>query len=447
MDPPLIKEHHGGAPPASAKPHKPLCITGAGFSPAAKQLLQQQAEALGVKYSGDLVHNRTTHLVCRRVVDSVGTLKYVKALEWGLAIVSHRWLTASVQAGKLLPTAMFKSDVFEEGGLEEQPSTRVLQALDCNAQKQLHCYVQKKLSQGTGVVGSGADGSRQPASSSASSHHSSRSTSLTGAPTRAHLPPHHPTTAGDAGHSTRTSHQRLSSTLSAGTSECSFKRYAQQGRDGNGMPWTTPDDGTQQGAPGARRSRDVPHLHTVHLPTGTPSAPDFLGFHATPMHTAAKGSQGQATTPRLVQQCGTLPHGRPPVAHHRPGMDNGAWPALSAARNSASSTPLMALGAVAPSCALAVADQEQRLWPGVEACEQQQQRQPPLPACEQQAHTSSVPTLPAGAEEQEEGGYAIIIIPPSPNVEMEEEDEDVEKEEEGIVIPGACMNCGLGFGA
>ena len=54
----------------------------AGFHGSAKLQLQAQVAGLGAAYSGDLESGRTTHLVCRRLIDAFGSAKYRMALKW-----------------------------------------------------------------------------------------------------------------------------------------------------------------------------------------------------------------------------------------------------------------------------------------------------------------------------------------------------------------------------
>ncbi|PNH08232.1 hypothetical protein TSOC_005210, partial [Tetrabaena socialis] len=82
----------------------------AGFSGDEREVLKDWVQQLGAQYSGDLVCRKTTHLVSRDLYAQYASAKYYKALEWGMAIVSFRWVYDSLQAGKLLPLAPYKSD-------------------------------------------------------------------------------------------------------------------------------------------------------------------------------------------------------------------------------------------------------------------------------------------------------------------------------------------------
>jgi hypothetical protein len=82
----------------------------AGFHGQAREQLQQLAGNIGATYSADLVQGRTTHLVCKRLIDCFGTLKYQKALEWGIQIVTYDWLLASSAAGAAVSEQDFKDD-------------------------------------------------------------------------------------------------------------------------------------------------------------------------------------------------------------------------------------------------------------------------------------------------------------------------------------------------
>lgn len=59
------------------------------------------------------MHNKTTHLVCRRIMDCFGAAKYQKALQWGVHIVSFDWIIDSVRAGRFLPEPEYKTDRLE----------------------------------------------------------------------------------------------------------------------------------------------------------------------------------------------------------------------------------------------------------------------------------------------------------------------------------------------
>lgn len=59
----------------------------AGFSSAEKAVVQEQCCQLGVKYSGELVAGFTTHLLCRNILTAVNTIKYTKALQWGVQVL------------------------------------------------------------------------------------------------------------------------------------------------------------------------------------------------------------------------------------------------------------------------------------------------------------------------------------------------------------------------
>ncbi|KAI8472862.1 MAG: hypothetical protein J3K34DRAFT_467007 [Monoraphidium minutum] len=76
-----------------------VCST--GFHGAAKAELQAQVALLGggASLSGDLVRGSTTHLVCRRLLDAFGSARYRMALEWGIHVVSYRWLADSAPDG------------------------------------------------------------------------------------------------------------------------------------------------------------------------------------------------------------------------------------------------------------------------------------------------------------------------------------------------------------
>lgn len=59
--------------------------------------MQACVRELGAAYSGELELGRTTHLVCHTVVGAFSQPKYLKALEWGIPVVSYCWLVDSMQ--------------------------------------------------------------------------------------------------------------------------------------------------------------------------------------------------------------------------------------------------------------------------------------------------------------------------------------------------------------
>lgn len=116
-------------------PANALCITiidawpgihppSPGFHGEAKQRLLCSVAALGGMYSGELRGGSscapggcTTHLVCASMLDSVGSAKFVRALEWGIPIVTARWLADSVAAGRVLPADEYNTDAVGQEGL------------------------------------------------------------------------------------------------------------------------------------------------------------------------------------------------------------------------------------------------------------------------------------------------------------------------------------------
>ncbi|GIL69676.1 hypothetical protein Vretifemale_508 [Volvox reticuliferus] len=81
-----------------------------GFSSDEREVLKEWVLQLGLQYSGDLVCRHSTHLVCKDLFRAFYGPKYVKALHWGVHIVSFRWIYDSLQAGQLLLTAAYKAD-------------------------------------------------------------------------------------------------------------------------------------------------------------------------------------------------------------------------------------------------------------------------------------------------------------------------------------------------
>jgi hypothetical protein len=75
-----------------------------------REVLQEWVAKLGLQYSGDLVCSWSTHLVCRDLLSACNETKYVKALHWGIHIVSFRWIYDSLQAGRLLTLSAYKCD-------------------------------------------------------------------------------------------------------------------------------------------------------------------------------------------------------------------------------------------------------------------------------------------------------------------------------------------------
>eukprot|EP00898_Chlorokybus_atmophyticus_P008152 jgi/Chlat1/8338/Chrsp8S08099 len=68
---------------------KKLLLCGTGYAGVDRQQLRSLVEAAGATLSGDLTYGRTTHLLCRNAFEG---LKYQKAVEWGVHVVSHKWL-------------------------------------------------------------------------------------------------------------------------------------------------------------------------------------------------------------------------------------------------------------------------------------------------------------------------------------------------------------------
>ncbi|KAF5836784.1 hypothetical protein DUNSADRAFT_5411 [Dunaliella salina] len=99
-----------------------VLITSTGFHGAEKQAVIMYTQQLGALYHGDLVCGSTTHLVCKSVLGAVNTAKYLKALEWGVQVVSAQWLVDSVAAHKLLPCTSYKTDPWHIPVLAACPS-------------------------------------------------------------------------------------------------------------------------------------------------------------------------------------------------------------------------------------------------------------------------------------------------------------------------------------
>ena len=74
-------------------------ITGTGFVGTEKELFYQQVRLLGCQVATKLIHGKTTHLVCRVLLDASGGIKYATALALGIPVVSHAWLHDSLAAG------------------------------------------------------------------------------------------------------------------------------------------------------------------------------------------------------------------------------------------------------------------------------------------------------------------------------------------------------------
>eukprot|EP00798_Chlamydomonas_sp_ICE-L_P012693 gene12693-15925_t len=81
------------------------------FSSDERAKLKTAVSELGGHYLPDLVWGRTTHLVCKTLLDAFGMPKYMKAIEWGLPIVNARWIVDSLAAKALLPVEQYKTDV------------------------------------------------------------------------------------------------------------------------------------------------------------------------------------------------------------------------------------------------------------------------------------------------------------------------------------------------
>ncbi|KAG2425451.1 hypothetical protein HXX76_013661 [Chlamydomonas incerta] len=100
----------GAAAEPLAQPASKVVITGSGFSTDEREVIRAWAQRLNAEYSGDLVCRKTTHLVSKDLLKQYASAKYYKALEWGIAIVSYRWLWDSMNAGRVLPLTAYKSD-------------------------------------------------------------------------------------------------------------------------------------------------------------------------------------------------------------------------------------------------------------------------------------------------------------------------------------------------
>lgn len=100
-----------GAPLGGSAPSPVVTLT--GFKAGGKRKVRSLVTTLGVCYQGDLICGVTTHLICRRLLDAFGTPKYIKALEWGIHIVSPAWLFDSLKAGVVLPPENYKTDSAE----------------------------------------------------------------------------------------------------------------------------------------------------------------------------------------------------------------------------------------------------------------------------------------------------------------------------------------------
>lgn len=79
----------------------------AGFYGDARGEIRRLAETLGIKYSGALVRNRTTHLVLAAdtlalSANNVKSQKIRSAESWGIAVIRYAWIEDSLAHGKVL---------------------------------------------------------------------------------------------------------------------------------------------------------------------------------------------------------------------------------------------------------------------------------------------------------------------------------------------------------
>eukprot|EP00878_Enallax_costatus_P033086 GHUV01036472.1.p1 GENE.GHUV01036472.1~~GHUV01036472.1.p1 ORF type:complete len:277 (+),score=105.12 GHUV01036472.1:647-1477(+) len=115
--------------PLKAQSLTRVVLTASGFHGAAKQELQRLASSIGATYSGDLVQGVTTHLICKRLIDCFGSIKYQRALEWGIHIVTYEWLEASSAAGRPLPEQDYKDDKLQALKPSPRPVRRCQQVV------------------------------------------------------------------------------------------------------------------------------------------------------------------------------------------------------------------------------------------------------------------------------------------------------------------------------
>ncbi|GAX78716.1 hypothetical protein CEUSTIGMA_g6154.t1 [Chlamydomonas eustigma] len=97
-----------------------VVVTGTGFNITERAFLQNVTLQLGAGYLPDLVHRSTnsrlytTHLVCKSMLDAFGTQKYMRALEWGLPIVTQQWVLDCLATGNILDVEPYKTDNLQD---------------------------------------------------------------------------------------------------------------------------------------------------------------------------------------------------------------------------------------------------------------------------------------------------------------------------------------------
>lgn len=92
---------------ASAPGSSVIRISVTGFSGSTRTAIRHAIQAMGVTYDDSMVRRSTTHLICHEASGA----KYEKAVEWGLHVVSLKWLYHVMQYG-------FEGDKRLSGGCE-----------------------------------------------------------------------------------------------------------------------------------------------------------------------------------------------------------------------------------------------------------------------------------------------------------------------------------------
>eukprot|EP00762_Andalucia_godoyi_P008256 ANDGO_02993.mRNA.1 BRCT domain-containing protein At4g02110 len=80
-------------------------ISISGFTGAERMEIKSLVALAGAQYTGDLSKSKNTHLIVLRQEGE----KYTKALEWGMQVVSRRWLEESILRWARMPESDYRT--------------------------------------------------------------------------------------------------------------------------------------------------------------------------------------------------------------------------------------------------------------------------------------------------------------------------------------------------